>query len=53
MAAVRKALESAHVRKTVCFLEQELSERLSLDPVQGPALTGVLEDVQSLLSMAR
>ena len=30
MAAVRKALDSAYVRMTVCFMQQELSQRLGM-----------------------
>ena len=53
MAAVRKALDSAYVRMTVCFMEQELQARLAPDAQHASALTAVLEDVQSLLGKVR
>lgn len=53
LAAVRKALDSAHVRMTVCFMEQELAHRLALSEAQRPDLSGVLGDMQGLLGMAR
>ncbi len=53
MAAVRKALDSAYVRMTVCFMQQELGQRLPLTEAQTPALSAVLEDVQTLLSKVR
>jgi hypothetical protein len=53
MAAVRKALDSAYVRMTVCFMEQELQARFAPDAQHASALTAVLEDVQSLLGKVR
>lgn len=53
LAAVRKALDSAYVRMTVCFMEQELQARLAPDAQHASALTAVLEDVQSLLGKVR
>jgi DNA-binding FrmR family transcriptional regulator len=51
MAAVRKALDSAYVRMTVCFMEQELGARLG-EGSQQP-LQEVLGDVQILLGKVR
>ena len=51
MAAVRKALDSAYVRMTVCFMEQELCARLGNDSRQ--PLEEVLGDVQTLLGKVR
>jgi DNA-binding FrmR family transcriptional regulator len=51
MAAVRKALDSTYVRMTVCFMEQELSQRMG-DGRQAE-LTAVLDDVQTLLGKVR
>lgn len=51
MAAVRKALDSAYVRMTVCFMEQELCTRLGNDSRQ--PLEEVLGDVQTLLGKVR
>ena len=51
MAAVRKALDSAYVRLTVCFMEHELCARLG-DDSRKP-LEEVLGDVQTLLGKVR
>ena len=53
MAAVRKALDATYVRMTVCFMEQELGERLGHTPAARAKLGSLLEDVQSLLSKVR
>lgn len=53
MAAVRKALDSAYVRMTVCFMQQELEQRLQPDAQRGVELEAVLNDVQTLLSKVR
>ncbi|MFN7723504.1 MAG: metal-sensing transcriptional repressor [Rubrivivax sp.] len=53
MAAVRKALDSTYVRMTVCFMQQELQQRLQLPPGEGDKLAPLLEDVQTLLGKVR
>ena len=53
MAAVRKALDSAYVRMTVCFMQQELQSRLAPDAKRESELTAVLDDVQTLLGKVR
>jgi DNA-binding FrmR family transcriptional regulator len=53
MAAVRKALDSAYGRMTVCFMQQELHNRLATDPKREAELTAVLDDVQTLLGKVR
>lgn len=53
MAAVRKALDSAYVRMTVCFMQQELGARLAPDAKGEADLAAVLEDVQTLLGKVR
>jgi len=53
MAAVRKALDSCYVRMTVCFMEQELGNRLADTPKQRKQLTEVLGEVQTLLGKVR
>lgn len=53
MAAVRKALDSAYVRMTVCFMQQELQTRLAPDAKREQALAGVLDEVQTLLGKVR
>lgn len=51
MAAVRKALDSTYVRMTVCFMEQELAQRLGGS--KHGELSAVLDDVQTLLGKVR
>ena len=53
MAAVRKALDSAYVRMTVCFMQQELQSRLGVEDTQLDALAPMLDDVQTLLGKVR
>ena len=53
MAAVRKALDSAYVRMTVCFMQQELKERLALQPDDVTQLDAMLGDMQTLLGKVR
>jgi DNA-binding FrmR family transcriptional regulator len=53
MAAVRKALDSTYVRMTVCFMEQELGNRLGDNAKNRKQLTEVLEEVQTLLGKVR
>jgi CsoR family transcriptional regulator, copper-sensing transcriptional repressor len=53
MAAVRKALDSAYVRMTVCFMQQELQSRLQMDEAGREQLSGMLDDVQTLLGKVR
>jgi DNA-binding FrmR family transcriptional regulator len=53
MAAVRKALDSAYVRMTVCFMQQELHARLHTDDAGDAELESVLGDVQELLGKIR
>jgi DNA-binding FrmR family transcriptional regulator len=53
MAAVRKALDAAYVRMTVCFMQQELQPRLATDAKRGHELARVLDDVQTLLGKVR
>jgi CsoR family transcriptional regulator, copper-sensing transcriptional repressor len=51
MAAVRKALDSAYVRMTVCFMQQELQQRLGGADQAG--LDTMLDDIQTLLAKVR
>ena len=53
MAAVRKALDSAYVRMTVCFMQQELQQRLAPDARRKGELNEVLDEVQALLGKVR
>jgi hypothetical protein len=52
MAAVRKALDAAYVRMTVCFMQQEL-QSLAPDAKRGRELASVLDEVQTLLDKVR
>jgi len=53
MAAVRKALDSTYVRMTVCFMQQELSQRLHTEGDAELQLEAVLGEVQDLLGKIR
>jgi DNA-binding FrmR family transcriptional regulator len=53
MSAVRKALDSAYVRMTVCFMQQELQQRLGDEVMAGDTLTGLFDDMQTLLGKVR
>jgi DNA-binding FrmR family transcriptional regulator len=53
MSAVRKALDSASVRMSVCFMGQELQSRLGLDDHLSDELCAVLDDVQTMLSKVK
>ncbi|MFY8089087.1 MAG: metal-sensing transcriptional repressor [Rubrivivax sp.] len=49
MAAVRKALDSSFVNMTVCFMKQELQQRLK----EGSEVDDLLVDIQQLLNQVR
>ena len=53
MSAVRKALDSAYVRMTVCFMEQELGARLGDEPAARGELGHMLENMETLLGKIR
>lgn len=53
MSAVRKALDSAYVRMTVCFIEQEIGERLTARGAAAVELAPMLEHMESLLGKIR
>lgn len=53
MAAVRRALDSAYVRMTVCFVQQELRARLAPDARHEADLNAVLAEAQALLGKLR
>lgn len=52
LSAVRKALDSTHVRMTVCYMEQQLEGVVKPGEATDNALKGLLEDVQTLLGKA-
>jgi DNA-binding FrmR family transcriptional regulator len=49
MAAVRKALDSAYVRMTVCFMQQEMHARLGAGNRKEVEIDGFMDEVQTLL----
>jgi DNA-binding FrmR family transcriptional regulator len=53
MSAVRKALDSAYVRMTVCFMEQELSSRLGDAPAAQADVSEMLEHMEAMLGKIR
>ena len=53
MVAVRKALDSAYVRMTVCYLQQEVHSRLGVDKRKEATLDGLLDDMQAILGKVR
>ena len=53
MAAVRKALDSAYVRMTVCFMQQELGARVGVEPGKEVEMESFLDEVQTLLGKIR
>ena len=53
MSAVRKALDSAYVRMTVCFIEQELGERLGDQATAKADMAHMLEHMETLLGKIR
>lgn len=53
MSAVRKALDSAYVRMTVCFMEQQLGQSVGDRPAAQAELGHVLESVEALLGKIR
>jgi len=53
MAAVRKALDSAYVRMTVCFMQQEMHARVGIDKNQEADFDKFLDEVQTLLIKVR
>ena len=53
MSAVRKALDSAYVRMTVCFIEQELGERMREKGPDPASMAHMLDNMQTLLGKLR
>jgi len=53
ISAVRKALDSAYVRMTVCFMEQELSSKMRDGKAKAADLTALLDNVETLLAKVR
>jgi len=53
MSAVRKALDSAYVRMTVCFIEQELGERLGEGGGAPSDLSHLMTHMEAMLGKIR
>jgi DNA-binding FrmR family transcriptional regulator len=49
-SAVRKALDSTYLRMTVCFMAQELEQRLTPDEEQKADLSLMMKDLEALLA---
>ena len=49
-SAVRKALDSTYLRMTVCYLEQELQNRMPADDALSPDLQAMIKDMETLLA---
>ncbi len=49
-SAVRKALDSTYLRMTVCYLEQELQNRIQPDESQQSDLQAMMKDMETLLA---
>jgi CsoR family transcriptional regulator, copper-sensing transcriptional repressor len=52
-SAVRKALDSTYLRMTLCFLQQELGQRMPQDQMQGESMDGMFKDLETLLARMR
>jgi CsoR family transcriptional regulator, copper-sensing transcriptional repressor len=52
-SAVRSALDSTYLRMTLCFLQQELGQRMPPDVVQGDSMDGMFKDLETLLARMR
>jgi CsoR family transcriptional regulator, copper-sensing transcriptional repressor len=49
-AAARRALDSTYSRMTVCFVEQQLNERMQSGPMDAQDLKALLANVETLLA---
>jgi DNA-binding FrmR family transcriptional regulator len=49
-SAVRKALDSTYLRMTVCFMAQELEQKLAPDEEQKADLSVMMKDLEALLA---
>ena len=53
MAAVRKALDSTYVRMTVCFMEQQLQDKLGTPAEGRPEMDDMFGEIEKLLGKIR
>jgi CsoR family transcriptional regulator, copper-sensing transcriptional repressor len=52
-SAVRKALDSTYLRMTLCFLQQELGQRMPQEQLQDQSMDGMFKDLETLLARMR
>jgi len=52
-SAVRKALDSTYLRMTLCFLEQEMENRMQPDPAQKSDLDDMFKNLETMLARMR
>ncbi|MFT3857222.1 MAG: metal-sensing transcriptional repressor [Aquabacterium sp.] len=53
MAAVRKALDSTYVRMTMCFMEQQLQEKLGSTAESNAQMRPMFDEIETLLGKIR
>ena len=53
MAAVRKALDSTYVRMTMCFMEQQLQDKLGTPTEGSPEMDDMFGEIEKLLGKIR
>ena len=53
MAAVRKALDSTYVRMTMCFMEQQLQDKLGTPTEGSPEMDAMFGEIEKLLGKIR
>lgn len=53
MAAVRKALDSTYVRMTMCFMEQQLQDKLGTPTEGSPEMDDMFDEIEKLLGKIR
>ena len=53
MAAVRKALDSTYVRMTMCFMEQQLQDKLVIPTEGSPEMDDMFGEIEKLLGKIR
>ncbi len=52
-SAVRKALDSTYLHMTLCFLEQEISNRMQPDAVERADMDSMFQDLETMLARMR
>jgi len=52
-SAVRKALDSTYLHMTLCFLEQEISNRMQPDAAERADMDSMFQDLETMLARMR